>query len=118
MGRAIDLESKREPSSEFHCSGSQLTAKFPTAITSSILALASRSSRLSLRSTRGTRASALTNRSVERSPGSYVMAGEDSVHQQGCDAEENNFAGRSAHGSSNGSGVSWLQLLEVARSRA
>ena len=33
-----------------HCSGSQLTAKSPTAITSSILALASRSSRLSLRS--------------------------------------------------------------------
>jgi hypothetical protein len=80
MDRAIDLESMRDPSSEFHCSGSQLTAKFRTAITSSILALASRSSRLSLRSTHGMRASALTNRSVERGPGSYVMADEDSVH--------------------------------------
>jgi hypothetical protein len=103
MGRAIDLESKREPSSEFHCSGSQLTAKFPTAITSSILALASRSSRLSLRSTRETRASALTNRSVERGPGSYVMADNDCIHQQECDAETNDFATGPADGSSDGS---------------
>ena len=35
------------------------------------------------------RASALTNRSVERGPGSYVMADENSVHQQECDAEAN-----------------------------
>jgi hypothetical protein len=42
-------------------------------ITPLIPALASGSSRLSLRSTRGTRASALTNRSIERSSGSHVM---------------------------------------------
>jgi integrase len=76
----------------FHCSGSQLTREVWTAITPPILALASRSSRLSLRSTRRLGASALTNRSVERGSGSYVMADHDSVHQQGCHAEENNFA--------------------------
>ena len=64
------------------------------------------------------RASALTNRSLERTDCFYVMADEDSVRQQGCDAEENNFAGRSAHGSSDGRRVSWLQLLDAARSRA
>jgi hypothetical protein len=56
----------------------------------------------------------LTNRSVERGFGSYVMADEDSVHQQECDAETNDFARWPADGSSDGSGVPWLQLLDVA----
>src|SRR5262245_14783297 len=118
MGRAIDLESKRERSSEFSLQRFSAHREVRTAITSSILALASRPSRLSLRSTRHTRASALTNRSAERGPGSYVMADKDAVHQQVCDAGENKFAGRPAHGPSDGSGVLWLQLLDDDGSRA
>ena len=62
--------------------------------------------------------SALTTTSVERTDGSYVMAGVSSVSVRIWHAQTNNVARRPAHGPSHGSGVSWLQLLDVARSRA
>ena len=104
-------------STELHCSGSQLTAKSDGhhAVDSGarlalVKALASLDPLV--------RALALTNRSIERADCFYVMADDHSVQQQRCDAEENNFARRSAHGPPDSSGLSWLQLLDVARSRA
>jgi hypothetical protein len=44
------------------------------------------------------------------------MADEDSVHQQECDAEANDFGRWAADGPSDGSGVPWVQLLDAARS--
>lgn len=81
-GRAIDLKSTRDPSSEF--TAAVLSSPRSFGRPSRRRFSRSRRARQGSRYARpaGTRASALTNRSVERGPGSYVMAGEDSVHHR------------------------------------
>ena len=60
---------------------------------------------------------ALTRTSVERTDGSYVMAGVNSDSVQVGHAQTNDLARRQADGPSHRSGVSWLQLLDVERPR-
>ena len=95
----------------------QRTIETP-AITWASFALASASSRLSASLQPANGLTALTTRSVERRNGAYVMAGTESI-MSGCrDAQGANHSRRTTDGSQDGSGVSWLQLLDVARPRA